>query len=100
MTSWPVCAWGLLETFIRWQLMQGYSLGSVNVRLSTVKTYAKLALRAGTLDKGEYAMIMTVTEVIQYHAKGRTRRLTIGLYGRLAPLYRHIRYITGYPKRY
>jgi hypothetical protein len=30
------------------------------VRLATVKSYARLALKTGTLDQAEYAMIMTV----------------------------------------
>jgi integrase len=36
-------------------------VGSVNVRLSTVKTYAKLAMKAGTLDATEYALIRAVS---------------------------------------
>lgn len=55
--AWEGVTWGLVEGFVRWQLQQGYSVGSVNVRLSTVKAYAKLALKAGTLSATEYALI-------------------------------------------
>ena len=59
--AWHGITWGLLEAYARWQLTEGYTVATVNVRLSTVKTYAKLALKAGTLDKSEYAMITTVS---------------------------------------
>jgi integrase len=42
-------------------LKEGYSLGSVNVRLSTVKTYAGLAWKAGALDTTAYALIKSVS---------------------------------------
>ncbi len=58
--AWQGMTWGLVAGFVRWQLSEGYAVGSINVRLSTVKTYAKLALAAGTLDNSEYAMIRTV----------------------------------------
>jgi hypothetical protein len=45
---------------VKWQLLEGYAVDSVNVRLSTVKQYAQLALTAGVLDVSEYAMIRTV----------------------------------------
>ena len=44
-------------------------MGSVNVRLSTVKTYCKLAAQAGTLDRIEYAMIRAVEGYT--HSEGR-----------------------------
>lgn len=59
--AWEGITWGLVEGFIRWQLGQGFAVSSINVRLSTVKAYAKLAVKAGTLDKTEYAMIRTVS---------------------------------------
>jgi integrase len=58
--SWRGITWGLVEGFVKWQLMNGYAVDSVNVRLSTVKQYAQLALKAGTLEVSEYAMIRTV----------------------------------------
>ena len=58
--AWTGVTWGLVAGFVKWQLDEGYSVGSVNVRLSTVKTYCKLAAQAGTLDRSEYAMIRAI----------------------------------------
>jgi len=58
--AWAGVTWGLVETFVKWMLDEGYATGSVNVRLSSVKTYAKLAAKAETLERSEYAMIRTV----------------------------------------
>jgi integrase len=58
--AWLGITWGLVEGFVKWQLLNGYAVDSVNVRLSTIKTYAQLALRAGALPVSEYAMIRTV----------------------------------------
>ena len=58
--AWAGVTWGLVAGFVKWMLGSGYAVGSVNVRLSTIKTYAKLAAQAGELDRGEYAMIRAV----------------------------------------
>jgi integrase len=58
--AWRGITWGLVETFTRWMLARGYAVGSANVRLSTVKTYAKLAAKAGILDAQALAMIQAV----------------------------------------
>lgn len=58
--AWSPVTWGLVEGFVKWQLNKGFAVGSVNVRLSTVKTYAKLATKAGSLAESEYAMIQTI----------------------------------------
>jgi integrase len=44
--AWEGVTAGLVEGFARWMLAEGYAAGSVNVRLSTVKTFAALALGA------------------------------------------------------
>lgn len=59
--AWNGITWGLLVGFVRWMLVQGYAVGSVNVRLSTIKTYAKLAMHAGVLLPSEYALIRAVS---------------------------------------
>lgn len=59
--AWAGVTWGLVAGFVKWMLAEGYAVGSVNVRLSTVKTYAELATLAGVLDRGEYAMIRAVS---------------------------------------
>lgn len=58
--AWRGVTWGLVEGFTRWQLQAGYAVPSVNVRLATVKTYARLALKAGALNSTEYALIRAV----------------------------------------
>jgi integrase len=58
--AWRVVTWGLVEGFIKWQLQTGYAIPSINVRLSSVKTYARLAMQVGTLTPQEYALIRAV----------------------------------------
>ncbi|MCL4300581.1 MAG: site-specific integrase [Anaerolineae bacterium] len=58
--AWTGVTWGLIEGFIRWQLQRGFAVSSINVRLSTVKAYAKLALKACTLEPTQYALIRAV----------------------------------------
>ena len=59
--AWQGVTWGLVEAWRNWMLKQGYAVGSVNVRLSTVKTYAKLATKAGALEPVDLAMLQTVS---------------------------------------
>ena len=59
--AWRGVTWGLVEGFRNWMVMQGDAVGSINVRLSTVKAYAKLAAKAGVLTAEEHAMIRTVS---------------------------------------
>lgn len=59
--AWRGVTWGLVTVFQQWLLSQGYAVSSVNVRVSTIKTYAKLAFRAGTIDQTTYALIQAVT---------------------------------------
>ena len=58
--AWHGVTWGLVAGFLRWQLQQGYAVASANVRLSTVKTYARLAFKAGVLKADQYALIRAV----------------------------------------
>ena len=48
---------------------QGDAVGSINVRLSTLKAYAKLATKAGVIGAEEHAMIRTVAGYA--HKEGR-----------------------------
>ncbi len=59
-TAWSGMSKGLVEGFVQWQIQRGYAVGSVNVRLSTVRLYARLAQGAGVLDENQAAMIRTV----------------------------------------
>ena len=67
--AWSGVTWGLIAGFVEWQLQQGYAVGSINVRLSTVKTYARLATRAGAIEAEAYALIKLVPGF--RHAEGK-----------------------------
>lgn len=58
---WQGMTWGIVEGFVKWQLGKGYSVASVNNRLSCIKTYAKLAAKAGTIAPQDLALIKTVS---------------------------------------
>jgi integrase len=58
--DWRGITWGLVDGYYKWLLMQGYSVGSANVNLSTIKTYARLAIKAGVVDPAESQLIETV----------------------------------------
>lgn len=58
--AWRNVTWGLVEAFRKWQLQQGYAIGSINGRLSTVRTFARIAAQAGTIAPDALRMIETV----------------------------------------
>ena len=58
--AWQPVTWGLVEAFIKWQLNEGYAINSINVHLSTIKTYARMAMQSGALTPQEYALIRAV----------------------------------------
>src|SRR3972149_4550457 len=58
--SWKDIEYGLVKAWVKWMISQGDAMGSINVRLSTVKTYAKLAAMAGVLTTEDVAMIRFV----------------------------------------
>lgn len=60
LEAWSGVTWGLVEGFSRWQLEQGYAIGSINVRLATVKAYCELASKHGSLDAAASSLVRTV----------------------------------------
>jgi len=58
--AWQGITWGLVEAFVKWQLQNSYAIPSINVRLSTAKTYSRLAFQAGMISAEEYALIRAV----------------------------------------
>jgi integrase len=58
--AWEHVTYGIVQGFVRWQLTQGFAIGSINVRLSTIKTYCKLASLSGFLSQDELAKIRLV----------------------------------------
>ena len=58
--AWDGITWGLVDGFVKWLVLESYAIGTVNLKLSTVKTYARLAAKVGVLDRQEMAMIRAV----------------------------------------
>jgi integrase len=52
--------WDLLDGYTRWLLLSGYAVGTVNVRLSIIKTHKPAAAKAGAIPPQESAMILPV----------------------------------------
>ncbi len=59
--AWHGVTWGIIEGYVRWLLQGGYSISSVNRKLSTTKVYAKLAGKAGVIDAEESTLIRNVS---------------------------------------
>src|SRR6266481_5066110 len=60
LSAWQGIGAGLLEAFIAWQKLQGYSIGTINIRLATVKAYCHLAYDVGMLDMDTHMHIQGV----------------------------------------
>lgn len=58
--AWRGVTWGMVEGFRNWMIRESDALGSVNVRLSTIKRYAALATKANALTHEELAAIKLV----------------------------------------
>jgi len=67
--AWAGVTWGLVAAFQYWQLARGYAVNSVNVRISTIKTYSKLSFKAGVLSAEVYALIRAVEGYSQTERK-------------------------------
>lgn len=59
-TAWIGITWGLVEGYVKWLLNQGYSIASVNNRLSAIKVYARLATKSGAVPPEDHALIREV----------------------------------------
>src|SRR5918912_4185540 len=55
--AWAGLSWGIVQGFVTWQVQQGYAIGSINVRLATLKAYCKLVLQAEAHPPEAFAMI-------------------------------------------
>ncbi|MCP4933364.1 MAG: tyrosine-type recombinase/integrase [bacterium] len=58
--AWTGTTWGLVEGFVKWLLNEGYSVATVNQRLSSLKVYLRLATKAGVIPVGEHALMREV----------------------------------------
>jgi integrase len=80
--AWAGITWGIVEGFKRWMITAGYSIASVNTRLSTIRTYAQLATKAGAVDRQEGALIQTVTGYSRKDGKHIDQRREVTRIGR------------------
>jgi integrase len=58
--AWTGTTWGLVEGFVKWLLHEGYSVATVNQRLSSLKVYLRLAMKAGVIPVQEHALLREV----------------------------------------
>lgn len=61
--SWKHISFGLVSSFKEWLLAQGYSVGTVNSRLTSVRTLAHLAFEAGHLQVEQATLIAGVKSI-------------------------------------
>lgn len=59
-SAWRGVTWGIVEGFVQWQLGEGYAISSINARLSTVKVYAQMAIKADAISREEGMLIHSV----------------------------------------
>lgn len=65
--AWKGVTYGLLQGFVRWQVQEGYAIGTVNIRLATIRQYCKLA---GPRPEGAGVLSYAVVRDIQMVVKG------------------------------
>lgn len=66
IASWQGLTWGIVEAFKKWSLKDGHAHGSINLRLSIIKTYASIACQSKIISEADFKMIQLV--------KGYTQR--------------------------
>lgn len=69
--AWRGMTWGLVQGFAIWQLREGYAVSSVNVRLSTINAYARVAAQVGGLSMEAYGYI----QLMKGYRKAEARHL-------------------------
>jgi integrase len=81
LNAWQGIRAGLLEAFIEWQKLQGYSIGTINVRLATLKAYCHLAYEVGILDIDTHTHIQGVKGIQRKQARNIDARREISRVG-------------------
>ena len=59
--AWDGITAGLISAFRTWMLTEGYAIGTINIRLATVRTYARLAHLAGVIPADTYSRIRALS---------------------------------------
>lgn len=60
---WQGVTYGHVEAFIQWQKTEGYAVGSINTRLSTIKSYCHLAHSAHVLSLDDDTRISRIKTI-------------------------------------
>jgi integrase len=81
LNAWQGIGAGLIETFIEWQKLQGYSIGTINVRLATIKAYCHLAYDVGILDTDTHTHIQGVKGIARKQARNIDARREVSRVG-------------------
>jgi integrase len=76
LNAWQGIRAGLLEAFIEWQKLQGYAIGTIDVRLATLKAYCHLAYEVGILDIDTHTHIQGVKGIQRKQARNIDARRT------------------------
>ena len=63
LAQWTHISFGLVEGFRRWMVAKEYAIGTINVRLDSVKMFCTLSMKAKYLDADEHARIYRVTKI-------------------------------------
>jgi integrase len=80
--AWQGMTWGIVKGFVEWQLQRGFAIGSINSRLSSVKVYAMLALKAGAIEANEGYLIKNVSGYASTEGRKIDLRRTTSRLGR------------------
>ncbi len=74
LEAWRHINAGLVDGFLQWLKHQGYAIGSLNVRLATVKAYCKVAHDAGVIPTTVYTRIQGVKGIPRKSARHVDKR--------------------------
>jgi integrase len=69
LSLWRGVSYGIVAGFQQWQLNAGHAIGSINVRVTTVKRYCELANQAGHIASEEIEPIRSIVAIA--HKEGR-----------------------------
>ncbi|MEO8956937.1 MAG: tyrosine-type recombinase/integrase [Ktedonobacteraceae bacterium] len=81
LNAWSGISAGLLETFIEWQKLSGYAIGTINVRLATLKAYCHLAYEVGIIDIDTHTHIQGVKGIQRKQARNIDARRDVARVG-------------------
>src|SRR5262249_51490633 len=63
LSRWVGVSYGIVAGFQQWQLSQGYAIGSINVRMATMKIYCKMANQAEYVSEEELSKIRGIENI-------------------------------------